>query len=67
MKKIAEILVIEDFSGRSNQVDVQIQEVMSKIKNVDEVKISRIHVPIWTEDAENLSGIHVVVREVAET
>lgn len=64
--KIADILVVE---GVNNKIsDSKIKEVLTQINitEVQEVIISKVHVPNISEDSD-LIGIHVIVREVAET
>ncbi|AWR99974.1 hypothetical protein [Metallosphaera hakonensis] len=67
MRKVAEILIVEDFTGRNNPQDPQIHEIISSLKDVDAITVTRIHIPEWSEDSEGLAGVHLVVREVAET
>ncbi|ABP95869.1 MULTISPECIES: hypothetical protein [Metallosphaera] len=65
MKKIAEVLVVEDFTGKGSPRE-RLQEVLSELKDVDAINVVTVHIPEWNEELD-LTGVHVIVREVAET
>ncbi len=65
MKKLVEVLIVEDFSGnRVSQKDID--DLVNKLKDNSNIIVNRIHLPFWEGD-EGLLGMHVVVRDVAET
>ncbi len=63
--KIADILIVEDSSKKVNEN--KIKEALNKIniENVDKININRIHIPGLSDD--DIIGVHVIVRNVAET
>ncbi|AKA74107.1 hypothetical protein SULI_09440 [Saccharolobus solfataricus] len=67
MKKRVEILIVEDYSGNPKINEQEIKKSLSHIW--DDIVITRLHLPQWTEnkDESDLVGVHVIVREVAET
>lgn len=66
--KIAEVLVVEDFSGKKiNEEKVKEAIMEMKKNNVENVIVSTIHIPKWDEEDNDILGIHIIVREVAET
>ncbi|EHP68429.1 MAG: hypothetical protein RXS23_00020 [Metallosphaera yellowstonensis] len=66
MKRVAEILVVEDFTGKTHVSEKDIRELVSSLSNVDMIRVNRLHVPQWEGESE-VVGIHLIVREVAET
>ena len=66
MKKRIEILIVEDYSGNPKINEQEIKKSLSNIN--DNIVISRIHLPQWTsnEEENDIVGLHVIVREVAE-
>ncbi|MEM0091210.1 MAG: hypothetical protein QXY68_00775 [Saccharolobus sp.] len=66
MKKRIEILIVEDYSGNPKINEQEIKKSLSNIS--DNIVISRIHLPQWTsnEEENEIVGVHVIVREVAE-
>ncbi|MEM0293040.1 MAG: hypothetical protein QXF93_00200 [Saccharolobus sp.] len=66
MKKRIEILIVEDYSGNPKINEQEIKKSLSNIS--DDIVISRIHLPQWTsnEEENDIVGVHVIVREVAE-
>ena len=66
MKKRIEILIVEDYSGNPKINEQEIKKSLSNIS--DNIVISRIHLPQWTsnEEENDIVGLHVIVREVAE-
>ena len=64
--KRAEVLIVEDLKGERKIDDKKIAEVLEKIKEVDQIVISKVTLPIENDD-NDLVGIHIIVREVAET
>ncbi|MEM3515259.1 MAG: hypothetical protein QW281_01140 [Saccharolobus sp.] len=66
MKKRIEILIVEDYSGNPKINEQEIKKSLSNIS--DDIVISRIHLPQWTsnEEENEIVGVHVIVREVAE-
>lgn len=66
MKKVAEILVVEDFTGKGKVSESKLQELLSKL-NVEVINVTKIHIPEWENSSEDLTGVHLIVREVAET
>ncbi|MEM0015670.1 MAG: hypothetical protein QW232_00160 [Saccharolobus sp.] len=66
MKKRIEILIVEDYSGNPKINEQEIKKSLSNIS--DNIVISRIHLPQWTsnEEENDIVGVHVIVREVAE-
>ncbi len=66
MRKRVEILIVEDYSGNP-----KIDEVSSSLKELlkdENVVITKLHLPQWTDnEEEDVTGVHVIVREVAET
>ncbi|MEM0362602.1 MAG: hypothetical protein QXH75_02160 [Sulfolobaceae archaeon] len=67
MKKRVEILIVEDYSGNPKINEQEIKKSLSNIS--DNIVISRIHLPQWTsnEEENEIVGVHVIVREIAET
>jgi len=66
--KIAEVLVVEDFSGKKiNEEKVKEAIMEMKKNNVENVIVSTIHIPKWDTEDNDILGIHIIVREVAET
>ncbi|MEM1599391.1 MAG: hypothetical protein QXW51_01005 [Sulfolobaceae archaeon] len=67
MKKRIEILIVEDYSGNPKINEQEIKKSLSNIS--DNIVISRIHLPQWTsnEEENEIVGVHVIVREIAET
>ncbi|ARM76554.1 hypothetical protein [Acidianus manzaensis] len=62
--KVADVLIVEDLSNKISENKVK--EALSNI-NVNEVEkviINKVHIPSFSDD--NIIGIHVIVREVAE-
>ncbi len=66
MKKIVELLIVEDFSGNNKVSQKDIEDVINKIKDGSDIIVNKVHLPLW-EGNEGLLGLHVVVRDVAET
>ena len=64
--KRAEVLIVEDLKGERKIDDKKMTEVLEKIKEADQIVISKVTLPTENEDDE-LLGVHVIVREVAET
>ncbi|WP_338601474.1 hypothetical protein V6M85_00205 [Sulfolobus tengchongensis] len=67
MRKRVEILIVEDYSGNPK---INEQEIKRSLNHIgDDVVITKLHVPQWTEneDEKDVIGVHVIVREVAET
>ncbi|MDT7861173.1 MAG: hypothetical protein RRA45_02990 [Saccharolobus sp.] len=67
MGKRVEILIVEDYSGK---VKINEQDVKKSLINLtDDVIITKIHVPQWisNEEESGILGVHVIVREIAET
>ncbi|BDB97738.1 hypothetical protein [Saccharolobus caldissimus] len=67
MGKRIEILIVEDYSGK---VKINEQDVKKSLTNLtDDVVITKIHVPQWisNEEESGILGVHVIVREIAET
>lgn len=67
MGKRVEILIVEDYSGK---VKINEQDVKKSLTNLtDDVVITKIHVPQWisNEEESSILGVHVIVREIAET
>ncbi|MCY0859516.1 MAG: hypothetical protein OWQ54_03715 [Sulfolobaceae archaeon] len=63
MKKV-EILVVEDYAHPISEKDIE--EVTKKFKE-NEIVINRVHIPKWDIENENeVTGVYVIVREVAE-
>ncbi|MCG2887810.1 MAG: hypothetical protein L7H21_00290 [Sulfolobales archaeon] len=60
MKKV-EILIV-------NALDKEVPEdaVESVIRENESAEVFRIHLPLNAKDLDDLFGVHVVVREVAE-
>jgi len=60
VKKV-EILVV-------NALDKEVPEdaIESAIRENENAEVFRIHLPLKAEDLDDLFGVHVVVREVAE-
>jgi hypothetical protein len=63
--KIADILIVEDSSKKVNEN--KIKEALDKInvEKIDKININRIHIPGLSDD--DILGVHVIVRDVAET
>ncbi|MDT7901145.1 MAG: hypothetical protein RRE78_04495 [Acidianus sp.] len=63
--KIADILIVEDSSKKVNEN--KIKEVLDKInvEKIDKININRIHIPGLSDD--DILGVYVIVRDVAET
>jgi len=64
--KRAEVLIVEDLKGERKIDEKKMNEILEKIKEADQIVISKVTLPIESED-DDLVGIHVIVREVAET
>lgn len=64
--KRAEVLIVEDLKGERKIDEKKMDEILEKIKGADQIVISKVTLPIESED-DDLVGIHVIVREVAET
>lgn len=64
--KRAEVLIVEDLKGERKVDDKKVAEVLEKIKEADQIVISKVTLPTENND-EDLLGVHVIVREVAET
>ncbi|AWR97787.1 hypothetical protein DFR86_09660 [Acidianus sulfidivorans JP7] len=62
--KVADVLIVENLSNKISENKVK--EALSNIdvNEVDKVIINKIHIPGFSDD--NVIGIHVIVREVAE-
>jgi len=64
--KRAEVLIVEDLKGERKIDEKKMNEILEKIKEADQIVISKVTLPIESEN-DDLVGIHVIVREVAET
>jgi len=64
--KRAEVLIVEDLKGERKMDDKKMAEVLEKIKEADQIVINKVTLPTENED-DDLLGVHVIVREVAET
>jgi len=64
--KRAEVLIVEDLKGERKIDDKKMSEVLEKIKEADQIVINKVTLPTENED-DDLLGVHVIVREVAET
>lgn len=63
MKKV-EVLVVEDYTHPIK--DKEIEEIIKKYQG-ESVVVNKIHIPKWDiESGNNIAGVYVVVREVAE-
>lgn len=66
--KRAEILIVEDRDGKVKIDDNKLNEILNSLEKVDKIVVNKITLPLaLDEDSNNLTGIHVIVREVAET
>jgi len=66
--KRAEILIVEDKDGKVKIDDKKLNEILNRLEKVDRIVVNKITLPLaLDEDSNNLTGIHVIVREVAET
>ncbi|MCY0849559.1 hypothetical protein [Sulfuracidifex metallicus] len=67
MKKLVELLIVEDFSGNGKVSQKDLEDLVEKLKDGSEVIVNRIHLPLWDNKEEGLLGLHVIVRDIAET
>lgn len=67
MKRL-EVLIVDDMKGSTKVDETQITELLKQInEKVDKVVINKVTIPTASEDENNLLGVHIIVREVAET
>lgn len=67
MKRV-EVLIVDDMKGSTKVDESQITELLKQInEKVDKVVINKVTIPTASEDEDNLLGVHIIVREVAET
>lgn len=67
MKRL-EVLIVDDMKGSTKVDENQITELLKQInEKVDKVVINKVTIPTASEDEDNLLGVHIIVREVAET
>ncbi|MDT7872468.1 MAG: hypothetical protein RXQ78_00920 [Sulfolobaceae archaeon] len=67
MKRV-EVLIVDDMKGSTKVDETQITELLKQInEKVDKVVINKVTIPTASEDEDNLLGVHIIVREVAET
>ena len=67
MKRV-EVLIVDDMRGSTKVDETQITELLKQInEKVDKVVINKVTIPTASEDEDNLLGVHIIVREVAET
>ncbi|BAB66298.1 MULTISPECIES: hypothetical protein [Sulfolobaceae] len=64
--KRAEVLIVEDLRGERKVDENRVSEIIEKINGVDEIIINKITLPTETGD-DDLLGVHIIVREIAET
>ncbi|AAY80727.1 hypothetical protein [Sulfolobus acidocaldarius] len=64
--KRAEILIVNNIINSAKIDENVVREILDKINDVDNIVINRITIPSYEEN-NNLLGVHVIVREVAET
>ena len=64
--KRAEVLIVKDLKGERKIDDKKINEILEKIKEADQIVINEVTLPIENE-RDDLVGVYVIVREVAET
>lgn len=64
MKRV-EVLIVNDMKGNTRIDERKINEILDQFdESVDKIIINKITLPV--ED-DNLLGVHIIVREVAET
>lgn len=67
MKRV-EVLIVDDMKGSTKVDETQITELLKQInEKVDKVVINKVTIPTASEAEDNLLGVHIIVREVAET
>lgn len=60
------MLIVKDLKGERKIDDKKINEILEKIKEADQIVINEVTLPIENE-RDDLVGVYVIVREVAET
>lgn len=64
--KVVDVLIVEDLNNRVSEKKVKEALTRIDVKDVDKVIINKIHLPTISDDTD-LVGVHIIVREVAET
>ncbi|BFH74314.1 hypothetical protein SJAV_22580 [Sulfurisphaera javensis] len=64
--KRAEVLIVEDLRGEKKISEKNLTEILEKINDVDQIVVNKITLPTESGD-DDLLGVHVIVREIAET
>ncbi|BCU71179.1 hypothetical protein [Stygiolobus caldivivus] len=68
MKRV-EVLIVDDLKGSTKVSEKQINEVLRQFNDetIDKIIINRVTLPSSLNDEDNILGVHIIVREVAET